>query len=387
MKRSVLLVAMCVLGLSGCEWLKGRSTKDNLDPPAELVDFEPVAPVSKAWSLGLGDGIERSGTQPRPVESDGVVFASDLDGSVVAIDLLGGKQRWSIDADKRLSSGPGVGEGLVVVGGLDGDVIALDRDSGSAKWATNVSSEVLANPVIEDGIVVVRSNDGRVFGLNATDGSRVWLFDRGVPLISLRGNATPVVRDGQVYVGYDNGKFVALQLADGTLQWEQTIAAPEGRTELERMGDIDGEIVASDGELYMVTYRGQAAALARDSGRVLWTRDMSSFTGVSVAADEVYLSDADGAVWALDRRSGSSLWKQDALAHRWLTTPAVYGDYLAVGDYDGYLHILTRKDGATAARFHPADKAIRAAPLVVGAHVLIESTDGELAAFVLEAAN
>ena len=259
---------------------------------------------------------------------------------MVAIDLLGGKQRWSIDADKRLSSGPGVGEGLVVVGGLDGDVIALDRDSGSAKWATNVSSEVLANPVIEDGIVVVRSNDGRVFGLNATDGSREWLFDPGVPLISLRGNATPVVRDGQVYVGYDNGKFVALQLADGTLQWEQTIAAPEGRTELERMGDIDGEIVASDGELYMVTYR-----------------------------------------------SGSSLWKQDALAHRWLTTPAVYGDYLAVGDYDGYLHILTRKDGATAARFHPADKAIRAAPLVVGAHVLIESTDGELAAFVLEAAN
>ena len=164
------------------------------------------------------------------------------------------------DADKRLSSGPGVGEGLVVVGGLDGDVIALDRDSGSAKWATNVSSEVLANPVIEDGIVVVRSNDGRVFGLNATDGSRVWLFDRGVPLISLRGNATPVVRDGQVYVGYDNGKFVALQLADGTLQWEQTIAAPEGRTELERMGDIDGEIVASDGELYMVTYRFLLAA-------------------------------------------------------------------------------------------------------------------------------
>lgn len=387
MKRSVLLIVLCVLGLSGCEWLKGRSTKDNLDPPAKLIDFDATAPVRKAWSVGLGGGIERSGTRPRPVEADGVVYASDLEGSVVATDLISGKRRWLIDADKRLSSGPGVGEGLVVVGGLDGDVIALDRDTGSAKWATNVSSEVLASPAIADGIVVIRSNDGRVFGLNATDGARVWLFDRGVPLISLRGNAAPVLRDGQVYVGYDNGKVVALQLADGNLLWEQTIATPEGRTELERMSDIDGEVVASDGELYMVTYRGQAAALARDSGRVLWTRDMSSFTGVSVATNEVYLSDADGSVWALDRQSGSSLWKQDALAHRWLTTPAVFGDYLAVGDYDGYLHFLTRKDGTTAARFRPADKAILAAPLVVGAHVLVESTDGELAAFVLEAAN
>lgn len=387
MKRSVLLLALCVLGLSGCEWLKGKSSKDNLDPPAELVDFETRAPVDRAWSRNLGDGIERSGTKPRPVESDGIVYASDLDGSVFAVDLLTGKSRWSIEADKRLSSGPGVGEGLVVVGGLDGDVIALDRDSGSAKWTTKVSSEVLASPVIAGGIVVVRSGDGRVFGLSATDGSRAWLFDRGVPLISLRGNATPVVLDGEVYVGYDDGKLIALELATGELKWEQTIATPNGRTELERMGDIDGEIVASEGELYMVTYRGQAAALARDSGRVLWTRDMSSFTGVSVGTDEVYLTDADGALWALDRRSGSSLWKQDALAHRWLTTPAVFGDYLAVGDYDGYLHILSRQDGATAARFHAGDEAIRAAPLVVGAHVVVASTDGELAAFVLEAAN
>ena len=387
MKRSVLLLALCVLGLSGCEWLKGRSTKDNLEPPAELVDFETTAAVERAWSRNLGDGIERSGTRPRPAEADGVVYASDLDGSVVAIDLLSGKQRWSIDAEKPLSSGPGVGEGLVVVGGLNGDVIALDRDSGSAKWTTNVSSEVLASPVVADGIVVVRSGDGRVFGLSADDGSRRWLFDRGVPLISLRGNATPVVVDGNVYVGYDNGKLVALHLADGNLQWEQTIATPQGRTELERMGDIDGEIVASEGELYLVTYRGQAAALARDSGRVLWTRDMSSFTGVSLGTDEVYLTDMDGAVWALDRRSGSSLWKQDVLAHRWLTTPVVYGDYLAVGDYDGYLHILSRQDGATAARFHAGDEAIRAAPLVVGAHVVVASVDGELAAFVLEAAN
>lgn len=384
MKRALLL-ALCVAGLSGCEWLKGRSSKDNLDPPAELTAFTSTAPVRKAWSQDIGGGIGRSGTHPRPVEADGVVYASDLEGSVVAVDLAGGKRRWSVDAATRLSSGPGVGSGLVVVGGLDGDVIALDRETGAARWATKVSSEVLANPVIEGDLVVVRSNDGRVFGLKVADGSRQWLFDRGVPLISLRGSAAPVVADGAVYIGYDNGKVVALNLADGALRWEQTIASPNGRTELERMTDIDGEMVVGDDALFVVTYRGQAAALTRDGGRILWTRDMSAYTGISVAGDTVYLTDADGALWALDRRSGSSQWKQEALAHRWLTTPSVFGDYLVVGDFEGYVHILARTDGATAERFQVGDEGIRAAPLVVGDHVVVASVDGQMAAFALAA--
>jgi outer membrane protein assembly factor BamB len=383
--RRGLLCLLCLLALSGCEWLKGRGTKDNVEPPADLVEFETSAPVRKVWSMGIGDGIERTGTRPRPVEAGGQVFAADLDGTVVSVDLLTGRKVWSISAEQRLSSGPGTGDGLVVVGGLDGGVIALDRDSGSAKWATEVSSEVLTNPVIADGIVVVRTNDGRVFGLNVADGSRAWLFDRGMPLISLRGNAAPLIVDGTVYVGYDSGKVVALALTDGSLLWEQTIAAPNGRTELERMTDIDGEIVATEGELFLVTFRGQAASIARDSGRILWTRDMSSFTGVSVAEGSVYLTDADGALWALDRTSGTSQWKQEALAHRWLTTPMVFGDYLVVGDFDSYLHVLSRTDGSTAARFRVGDEGIRAAPLVIGAHVVTASIDGELAAFVLDA--
>ena len=389
MKRALLVLSVAALGvgLSGCEWLKGRQSKDNLDPPAELVEFETSAAVSEAWSRGVGDGVERSGTRPRPAESGGIVYQTDLDGSVLAIDLVSGNSVWSVDAEQRLSSGPGVGHGLVVVGGLDGDVIALDSNGGAAKWATKVSSEVLINPVVTESIVVVRSNDGRVFGLNVADGSRAWLFDRGMPLISLRGNAMPVVVDDTVYVGYDSGKLVALQLSDGALEWEQTIAAPDGRTELERMTDIDGEIVANEGELYVVTYRGQAAAVARDSGRLLWTRDMSAYTGVSVAGDQVYLTDADGALWALDRRSGTSLWKQEDLAHRWLTTPQVYGDYLVVGDFESYVHILSRSDGKTAARFRVGDEGIRAAPLVVGAHAVIASIDGEIAAFALAASN
>ncbi len=384
MMRALFLV-LCVVGLSSCEWLKGRSSKDNLDPAAELTEFSKSAPMRRLWSQAVGDGTGRSGTQPRPVEAEGVVYASDLEGTIVAIDLIGGKRRWSVDAATRLSSGPGVGSGLIVVGGLDGDVIALDRETGAARWATKVSSEVLANPVIAGEIVIVRSNDGRVFGLKTADGSRQWLFDRGVPLISLRGSAVPVVADTTVYVGYDNGKVVALDLDDGALRWEQTIATPNGRTELERLTDIDGEMVVDDDALYVVTYRGQAAALTRDGGRILWTRDLSAYTGVSVAGDNVYVTDTDGSLWALDRRSGSSQWKQEALAHRWLTTPSVFGDYLVVGDFEGYVHILKRADGSTAERFRVGDEGVRAAPLVVGAQVVVASIDGELAAFALDA--
>src|SRR5690606_29964714 len=127
-------------------------------------------------------------------------------------------------------------------GSLDGEVVALDLDSGAERWRGKVSSEVLAQPAIARGVVVVRSYDGRLFGLDATTGERRWLYDRGMPSLTLRGNSTPVIAGGTVYAGYDDGRVVALRLEDGAVAWEQVVAIGEGRTELDRMVDIDGRL-------------------------------------------------------------------------------------------------------------------------------------------------
>jgi outer membrane protein assembly factor BamB len=379
-RRGLLALALAPVALGGCSWFKSPS-RENVEPPAELVEFTPSVQVSQVWSRDLGDGDDEAGLRLKPAYADGRVYGSAVDGAVVALGADDGSEQWRVDAGARLSSGPGVGDGLVVVGGFDGEVIALGADDGAERWRTTVSSEVIAAPAIRDGVAVVRAHDGRVFGLSAADGERRWVFDRSVPLLTLRGNGAPMIDQGVAYVGYDNGKVVALSLADGTLRWEQAVAQPEGRTELERMIDVDGELELRGNELYAVTYRGEVGALAADSGRQLWTRDMSAYGGVALGAENLFLSDDDGDLWALDVRSGTAVWRNEQLANRWLGTPAVLGDYVVVGDFEGYLHWLKTENGEMAARVRLGKDGVRVAPLVVGNMLYAQSAGGKLAAF------
>ena len=378
--RRVLAIACCVLLATACS----KDKKENLEPPAELVDFTPTVSVDEVWSHGLGEGEEKLGLRQHPVLAEGKLFAANLDGEVFAIDAASGKELWTVETDLRLSGGPGYGEGTVVVGSLDGDVIALNPDTGSERWRARVSSEVVASPAVGSGIVVVRANDGRLFGFNATDGERKWVYDRGLPSLTLRGNGAPLISQGGVFAGYDNGQVVALRLEDGVQQWEQTVAVGEGRTEIDRMVDIDGEIVVDATEAYAAAYNGQVLAIALDGGRPLWNRELSAYSGLALAGDKLLVSDSDGTLWAIDRATGSALWKTEALAHRWLTTPVIQGDYAVVGDLDGYLHWLSLADGTPAARERLSRDPIRATPQVQDGVLYAVSTDGELGAYKLQ---
>lgn len=379
-----VLVLASMLALSGCNLFKGKVNRDNLQPPAELTEFQASAQVSEVWSQGVGEVEDRLGLRKAPAVADGRVYVGDLEGRVLALDASSGAELWSVDTGIRIGSTIGVGDGLLVLGGLDGEVVALDAAGGAERWRARVSSEVLAAPAIARGVVVVRSHDGRLFGLDAASGERRWLYDRGLPALTLRGNAAPVIIGGTVHAGYDDGRLVALRLEDGGLQWEQLLAVGEGRTDLERMVDVDGPLVVEGSEAYAITYQGQAAGLAGESGQPLWSREFSSYGGLSIAGDRLLVADEDGALYALDRRSGGALWKLDALAHRWLTTPAVQGGHAVVGDFDGYLHWIDLDSGQLAARTRVGRDAIRAQPVVGADGTLYAMTvDGKLAAYRL----
>ncbi len=380
MTRSLLLGALLALTISGCDWIKSGG-KEEVAPPTELVEFAPTVGVSQVWTHSLGSGVGKAGLKLRAAYDDGRIFASDASGAILAFDATSGAQAWRTVLEAPVSSGPGAGDGLVVVGGIDGAVVALDATSGAQRWTAVASSEVLAPPAVGGGVVVVRAIDGRIFGFDVADGTRRWVFDRGVPLLSLRGNGPPLIADGVVFAGYDNGKIVALTLSDGALRWEQTLAQSEGRTELERMVDIDGELASSGSELFAASYRGQVGALTPESGRVVWSRDFSGYAGVGLAGDKLLVVDDVGAVQALDVRSGASLWKQEGLLYRWPGTPVAVGNYAVVGDFEGYLHWLSLEDGSFAARQRQGSDGIRAAPLAIGDIVYTTSADGDLAAW------
>ncbi len=388
-----LALLAATVGVSGCNWIKNLGKKDNVAPPAELVEFSPTLNVQRIWSTGIGDGSGKSGARMVPAVAAGRVYAAGVDGRITALDAGSGSKVWSEKSGKRIgwfgrggnsvrwSGGPAVVGDLMVVGGLDGQLQALSSSDGSLRWEVQLGAEIISAPAIGDGIVVVRTQDGKLQAFDSANGNRRWVYEESVPALSQRGNSTPLIGNGFVYVGYDNGRVVAINLADGSPAWATPLSLGEGRTEVERIADADGRMVLDGNDLYVASYRGQIAALYADSGRIAWQRDLSSYSGVDVNAAAVVVSDADGTVWAFDRQSGANLWKQDQLAHRWLSAPAIVGGSVVVGDLDGYLHWLSMDTGALVARERLSRKAIEGAPISVDGVVYVEDVAGKLAAY------
>lgn len=381
MRKWLFPALAALLFLNGCSWIKSWGDDDDPDAPAELVEFEPTLKVGKVWSTGVGSGLDKAGRQLWPAHLSGTLYAADYKGTLMALDANNGNRRWEIKTKLPFTGGPGVSGELLLMGTQDGEVYAFDATSGTQLWSATVTSEVLAAPAESDGIVVVRCIDGRVFGLDADTGRRVWIYDHSVPLLSLRGNAPPLLRAGVVFLGYDGGQVVALRQDDGTLMWEQTLVTVEGRTELERLSDIDGQMVFIASDLLVSSYKNRLASLAADSGRLLWFKDISSASGVAVDRVNLAVSDRDGNLWLVDRRNGAEFWKNNQMLHRGLTRPAIYGSFVVVGDQEGFLHWVNISDGMFAARAKVGGNGFTGPPLVVGNTLYIMTKKGELVAF------
>jgi outer membrane protein assembly factor BamB len=380
----IAIVLLCVFALAGCSTVKGwfaGKGKDKANEPAELTKFTPTANVSKLWSANAGKGEGFLGARQGPVVADGRVYAAAVKGGVHAFDLQTGAKVWTYESDLGLSGGPGAGDGLVVVGGLEGDVIALDAATGAEKWKAKVDNEVIAAPAVGQGMVFVRSNDGRVTAFDAATGERRWFWNHDLPTLTVRGNDAPTLGPGYVFVGNDDGTVSALALADGRELWSQVVAQPDGRTELDRMADIDGTPVLDGTVLYATSFKKQTMAIEAPSGRPVWARDNGGSGRVGLASDRVVVADPAGTVWALDKASGGALWSQPVLARRNLTSVAVQGDYAVVGDFDGYLHWLKLDTGELAARERTGRDPLRAAPVVADGILVAEDTDGGLSAY------
>jgi len=378
--RLLIALALVALALGGCNWFRSWGTPEPGDP-APLVEFKTTLKVKRVWSTGIGDGMGKQGISMGPVFAGGILYAADHEGRLVAVNADNGRKNWDLDTEQPFSGGPGVDEQNIYMGTIDGRVIAYDRAGGNELWNAQVSSEVLAPPASGDGIVVVRCIDGRVFGLDSVNGRRLWIYDHKVPLLTLRGNSDLLLRAGVVYVGYDDGSVVNLRVDDGSVIWTQTVVTPEGRTELERLADIGTQMVVVASDLIVSSYKARVVSLAVDSGRLLWFKEISSATGVQVDRTNLAVSEKNGDLWMLDRRNGATTWKVDQLTNRGLTRPAFYGDYVVVGDKEGYLHWLDTELGTFVARERIGKKGFAAAPLTVGTTMYVLTHDGELAAY------
>lgn len=384
MIRPVLPVLILILS-AGCSTISGWfGGSDNSVPPAELKSIAQSVNIQQLWETRVGSGTDNQFIRLIPALTDGRLYAASHDGMVVALDALSGQRLWETATQLPISGGVGVSDdGLVLVGTRKGEVVALRQDSGQEAWRKQVSSEVLAPPRAASGIVVVRTIDGKFTGLDSRSGEQRWVYTHALPALSLRGNAPPLLTRELAIAGLDNGKLLVLSLAQGLPLTEKTVAAPRGRTEIERLIDIDSEPKAFGDTLYLAAYRGNVAAINMRDGNLVWNRDLSSHAGLDVDARQVYVSDDADAVLALDRAAGGTFWKQAEMTGRRLSAPAATTDYVVVGDFEGYLHWLRKEDGRIVGRIRAASKAIIAPPIVVGDIVFVQSQGGTLGAFRL----
>ncbi len=357
------------------------SDSDNAEPPTPLVDIVATASLKKVWSQNIVKGTDELFIKLAPVILGDQIFIADTRGNIASLHADSGKKIWRIDSDLPITGGPGADENLVLVGSSEGDVLALANDSGKEIWRSKVSSEILSSPRESDGVVIIRTIDGKIFALDATTGDRLWIYDRTVPTLTLRGTSTPVISRGLVIVGFDGGRVTALELKTGKLIWETKVAISRGRSELERMVDIDSQPLIIGDTIYITTFQANVSALSLDGGQVLWQRDISSHSDLDADDENLFVTDYEGNVWAIDRFSGASVWKQEKLTHRKVTGPAILGDKVIVGDFEGYLHWLDKSTGDLAARIEVEEAPILTQPIVSNDILFAYSSGGRLAAY------
>jgi outer membrane protein assembly factor BamB len=350
MKRTAQTILLLTLaGLVGA-----CSTMDKLNPfagkstkikPAELVNFQPTVNIRTQWSASVGKSEEFTLT---PAVVGDSVYVASKSGTLARYDK--GSEVWRINVGQSISGGVGADRNVVAVGTPKGEVLTFLSADGAPKWQARVSSEVLAAPAVGQGLVIVRSGDSRVFAFEQADGKRRWVYQRTMPALTLRTNAGVLLAGSGILAGFPGGKLVAISTANGAALWEISIAQPKGATELERVADITSTPVIDIRNACAVAFQGRAACIDMSNGSNLWSREISSSAGLDIDSKAVYVSDDKGTVQAFDRFTGASLWKQAGLANRGLSRPISLGNHIAVGDAQGYVHVLRRDDGAFAAR-------------------------------------
>jgi outer membrane protein assembly factor BamB len=376
-----LLCLLLPVLLAGCALFEDD---DEELGPAPLTEIQAEQSFDRVWSDRVGKGQGGLYNRLTPAIAGDVIVVAAANGDVEAFNRLDGDSLWDVDLDVSLTGGVGIGGGRAFVASADGRVWALSLESGEVLWKSAVSGEVLAPPVADGDLVAVVTFDGHLVGLDAATGARRWSYAASTPVLMLRAASAPLLFEQAVIAGFANGKVVAVSRDSGQLFWESRAGISKGASEIERLTDIAGDLLIGGDALYAVAYQGELSALELRSGRRLWARPASSYVGLAEGFSNVYVAGAEGSVVAFDRNNQGVRWEQSALARRQLSGPAVFGNYVVVGDIEGYVHLLAQADGRIAARTKVDGDGVRVAPLVADDLLYVFGNSGKIVAYRLK---
>lgn len=381
-RAGVFSVLTAALGVSGC------STPDTFEQPVPVPEVDSTVEFEKVWSQSVGDGHDGDLLYLSPLDVGGTVYAVSADGELLAVDAETGKQQWERELNDRIFAGVGGDQAQLYLITREADLVALSREDGGELWRKELPTEALAAPQSNGALVVAQTTDGRVLAFDAATGGKLWQYDGVVPALSLRTAAAPLVGGDVVLASFSNGKLIALSADVGQPLWQYEVGQPQGRTELERLVDISGQPLVLDSAVMVSGYQGKLALVDIRTGQEIWSRKASSLHAPMIGEGNIYLSSANGNVVAYRGSDRRELWVQDALSWRQLTQPAVYENYLIIGDYEGYLHVLSGDDGSLVGQKHYDSDGLRV-PLqrLANGNLMVYGNSGKLSVFKLRERN
>jgi outer membrane protein assembly factor BamB len=382
--KLVKCAAVALLGLTivGCSMFDKDDDKEQ--QPSPLPEFKEELALDKVWSSSVGDGQGKLYNRLVPAISQEKIIVASAKGKLEAFDRRTGKSLWDTNLDEPLTGGVGVGAGLVLVASADGRVWALRENDGTEVWHSQVDGQVLAAPKAAGNTVVVLTFSGNLVGLDATSGVKQWNYSTTAPVLSLRASAAPLIEDNAVFAGFGSGKVAAVELDSGRPMWESRIGFSQGSSEIERQVDVDGDMLLSNGNIYAVSFQGHLTALDSSSGRRVWEHNASSYVSLGEGVSNIYVAGANGNITAFTKDGQGVRWEQTALARRQLSGAAVWNDVVAVGDFEGYVHLLSQTDGHFVGRIRVDSDGVRVAPLVADDLLYVFGNSGTIAAYRLE---
>jgi len=377
-----------VLTLGSCSYLNPMNWfgDDEVNPPARLVDIEQQVNLTRAWQVSVGNGQGDTYNELSPALEGNVIYVASENGTVQAVDADSGDTVWRVRLDSNITGGVGVGSGMVLLGTGDAEVTALDQANGEELWTVRVSSEVLSAPQTNGNVVVAQTIDGKLVALNAQNGEQAWIYETVLPALTLRGTSRPVITNtGLVIAGFSNGTLVAVSAEDGVYRWEERVAVPEGQYDIDRVIDVDGDLLLDGNRVFASSYQGNLMAYDTQTGRIVWgIPNASSYHGITRGFGNLYYCSDQGHIVAIRDNSDDVVWENDALSYRNLTAPIAFNNYVAVADFEGYVHFISQVDGSVVGRIRVDNDGVRSNLIVRGNRLYVYGNSGRLTALNLQ---
>ena len=390
MPMRLLHVVLMLLLLTGCanisSWVRNPfGEDDNPRAPAELEDIQTEVTISRDWRINIGNGQGDSFKKLTPVVDGGFVFAASDDGDVVAVNSTNGDLMWLTELETSITGGVGAGDGIVMVGTEAAELVVLSQSDGQEMWRTRVSSEILSQPKTDGDIVVVQTVDGKLVAVDREDGLQRWTYETTLPALTLRGTSSPVLTsEGTVVAGFSNGILVSVAAEDGVWSWEERVAVPDGQYDIERVIDVDGDLLLDGARILASSYQGNLMAFDTATGRIVWGMEASSYHGMDQGFGNIYYSNDESHLVAVRDNSSDVVWQNEELQYRDLTAPKTISNYVAVADFEGYLHLISQIDGRIIGRTRIDNDGVRSNLIVEDGSLIVYGNGGSLVSLTIE---